>query len=174
MRNFRKQRVCFTGHRPEKLHASEASVIQALGTKIRQAVEDGFCTFITGMARGTDIWAAEIVLQLRESNPGLHLVCAVPYKGFEARWSADWQKRYNDVLQSADIVRYICGDRYSAESFQARNEWMVDRSARVIAAFNGEPGGTLNTIRYAEKTGVPVVKLDFHEAVAEKPRLFFF
>lgn len=36
---------------------------------------------------------------------------------------------------------------------------MVDRASKVIAVYNGEPGGTRNTIRYAEKKAVPVVFL---------------
>ena len=41
-------------------------------------------------------------------------------------------------------------------SYQIRNEWMVDHSARVIAVYNDEPGGTRNTIQYAEIQGVNV------------------
>jgi len=37
---------------------------------------------------------------------------------------------------------------------------MVDHSARLIAVFNGEPGGTRNTIAYAKMTGVMVVNVD--------------
>ena len=33
---------------------------------------------------------------------------------------------------------------------------MVDRSSRVIAAYNGESGGTKNTIRYANSKNVEV------------------
>ncbi len=55
-------------------------------------------------------------------------------------------------------MRYICPD-YSKGAFQKRNEWMVDRSSRVIAFYNGESGGTRNTIRYAESKGVQVINL---------------
>ena len=41
-----------------------------------------------------------------------------------------------------------------------RNEWMVDRSARVIAVYNGEAGGTRNTIAYAAKKNVTVRQID--------------
>lgn len=46
--------------------------------------------------------------------------------------------------------------RYKAQ-YQIRNEWMVDHSARLIAAFNGESGGTKNTIDYATRKGVETV-----------------
>ena len=62
-------------------------------------------------------------------------------------------------MKKADEVHYIC-DGYTSFAYQKRNEWMVDRSSRVIAVYNGEAGGTRNTIRYAEKKGVPIVFLD--------------
>ena len=155
---LRKHRCCFTGHRPEKLHKPEAKIKEDLEAAILQAVDNGFVTFIYGMARGVDIWAAEIVLRLRESNPAIHLVAASPYRGFESRWSADWQDRYYSILQQANLVRFICPG-YSHDCFQRRNEWMVDRSSRVIAVFNGESGGTRNTIEYAERNNTEITVL---------------
>lgn len=60
-------------------------------------------------------------------------------------------------MRRADIVKYVCKG-YSRACFQIRNEWMVDHSKRVIAIYNGQPGGTKNTIEYAERVGVYVVK----------------
>lgn len=147
---LRLHRCCFTGHRPEKLHKPEEQVKHDLEVAIQQAIADGFITFISGMARGVDIWATQIVLRERAKNPAIHLVAAVPYKGFESRWQARWQQEYNFILQYADLVKYICPG-YSQDCFQRRNEWMVNRSARVIAVYNGEPGGTKNTIEYAQR-----------------------
>ena len=153
---LRLHRCCFTGHRPEKLTRPEAEIKKDLEEAILQAIDDGFVTFITGMARGVDIWAGEIVLQLRKYNPNLHLIAASPYDGFESRWSADWQQRYKDILDQADLVRFVCKG-YSKACFQIRNEWMVDRSARVIAVYNGKAGGTRNTIEYAHQSNILTV-----------------
>ena len=155
---LRLHRCCFTGHRPEKLIRSEAEIKKDLEAAILQAINDGFVTFITGMARGVDIWAAEMVLQLRKQNPNLHLITASPYEGFESRWTEDWKVRYNTVMEQADLIRYVCKG-YSKACFQIRNEWMVDRSARVIAVYNGEPGGTRNTIEKKKKNKVECFKI---------------
>lgn len=155
---LRLHRCCFTGHRPEKLNRSEAEIKKAMEAAILQAINDGFVTFITGMARGVDIWAGEIVLQLRKQNPNLHLIAASPYEGFESRWSTDWQRRYNSILEQADLVRFVCKG-YSKACFQIRNEWIVNKSARVIAVYNGEPGGIRNTIEYAERNKVECFKI---------------
>ncbi len=144
----RQHTCCFTGHRPEKLNKPETEVIAWLETEIRKAIGDGFVTFISGMARGVDIWAAETVLRLRNAGEPIHLICASPFQGFEKSWSDDWKSRYEAVLDQADIVKFICKG-YSRACFQIRNEWMVDRSSRVLAVFSEEPGGTKNTIAYA-------------------------
>ena len=149
----RQYRVCFTGHRPEKLKVPEAQVKSSLQKEICQAIADGLTVFITGMARGVDIWAAEIVIQLRNAGEPIKLMCACPYDGFEKSWSQDWKDRYNAILEQADHTVYIC-KHYSKSCFQIRNEWMVDHSARVIAVFNGERGGTKNTIDYAKRKSI--------------------
>ena len=155
----RMHRVCFTGHRPEKLTRDEKSVMKDLEKEIRKAVSDGLNVFITGMARGVDIWAAQIVLKLRDEGCNVRLICTCPYEGFERSWSQEWQKAYREILTVADFVKYVCNG-YGPACFQIRNEWMVNHSARVIAVYNGENGGTKNTMDYAMKVGVPVVRIE--------------
>ena len=148
--------ACFTGHRPEKLKRMQWLIKRELKKEILRAVDDGIEVFISGMAQGVDIWAAEIVLALRDSGKPVKLICASPFRGFEARWSEEWKSRYNAIMAAADHTVYVCKG-YSRSCFQIRNEWMVDRSARVIAVYNGEAGGTKNTLLYAIKQGVSIV-----------------
>ena len=80
MENNKKQhRCCFTGHRPNKLNYSESEIKLLLEKAIDSAISNGYVTFITGMAEGVDIWAAEIVLEKKKQNDALHLICAVPH-----------------------------------------------------------------------------------------------
>ena len=155
----RMHRACFTGHRPEKLTRTEKDIVRDLEKEIRQAIADGLSVFITGMARGVDIWAAQIVLSLRNSGYDIKLICACPYDGFESGWSKDWQKQYKEILAAADYVKYVC-EGYSRSCFQIRNEWMVNHAARVIAVFNGEKSDTKNTKDYAATAGIPVVRIE--------------
>ena len=153
-----EQWACFTGHRPEKLHRTEADIRRDLRQETERAIREGIRGFISGMARGVDIWAAQIVLELRDGGQPVRLMCACPYPGFDRRWSREWQRQYREILASADGVTHVC-ESYRPACFQLRNQWMVDRSARVIAVFNGEKGGTKNTVAYAEKMGVPVFSI---------------
>ena len=143
-KNLRK--YCFTDHRPEKLAISEAEAKTLLRKKIyEQIIQYGKREFITGMSRGVDIWAAEIVLEAKRNFSDLaadiKLIAALPYSGFEDKWDQEWKNRYSRIIREADYVIEI-SQKYFRECYQRRNEWMVDHSSLVIALWNGKPGGT--------------------------------
>ena len=96
---LRSHRCCFTGHRPEKLKRSEEEIKNGLEEAILKAIHDGYTTFITGMARGVDIWAGQIVLRLRQSNPNLRLIAALPYPDCDTRLV----NTFSDNLLSRDF-----------------------------------------------------------------------
>ena len=155
----RLHRCCFTGHRPEKLKKSESELGRLLEQEIQKAVDLGFTTFISGGAKGTDIIAAEIVLRVRQSDPRLKLICALPHEGFGEHWERAWTERFHRVLNEADLVRYVSRD-FSYASYQVRNEWMVRHSTLVIAVYNGGKGGTKNTLAFAKAQNIPCVIIE--------------
>ena len=151
----RKRRCCFIGHRPQKLTRPVDDIKVDLENEILGTIKDGYTTFITGMAYGTDIWAGNIVVRLKDRFPELKLIAAVPFPGFADKWTDEWQQKFEKLLKAADFVK-IVNKEYSKDAFQARNEWMVNHSSRVIAVYDGKAGGTRNTIQYAWKNHVPV------------------
>ena len=155
---LRKHRCCFTGHRPNKMDMTEEEIKPLLEKAIDDAVAEGYITFITGMAQGTDIWAAEIVLDRKLVNKDIHLICALPHPGFENRRSVAEKERFNNIIANADLVKMI-NEHYFKSCYQIRNEWMVDRSNLVIAVFNGSKSGTKNTVDYAKRKSVKIVNV---------------
>ena len=153
--DFRRNCVCFTGHRPEKLTLPEEAVKAGLEQQIIQAIANGYTTFITGMAKGVDLWAGKIVADLRDNGLPIKLICAVPYPGFGKGWAPEWSSLYQKIIGKEDLVETVCSG-YNKGCFMARNKWMVDHSNLVIAVFNGKKGGTKNTIDYANKQDVEV------------------
>ena len=156
---MRMNRCCFTGHRSGKLNRKESEICADLESEIRVAINKGFQVFITGMARGTDIWAGEIVLKLRNEGFPVKLICALPFPGFDRSLADDWKQRYRQLSDAADQIQFV-SPAYRPSCFRVRNEWMVNRSALVIAVYNGTRGGTNNTIKYAQKCGVSVSIID--------------
>ena len=151
--------VCFTGHRPEKMFSGNdnielkvALLKRSIRTHIECAISDGYTDFISGMARGADIFFAEIVLYLKKTHPEIRLICAVPFPSQGDGFSRQWRNRYNSIIADCDEKVAVC-ESYSKQSYILRNKYMVDRSQRVIAVFNGTPGGTAGTVSYARSNG---------------------
>lgn len=149
------QCCAFTGHRPEKVVGYEGKIIVELRKEILKAVDAGYTIFLTGMSRGTDLWAADIIIHLRRYNHNLKLIGIIPYDGFDEKWSVDWKKHYKLVRKELDGL-YVASKEYSPNVYQQRNHLLVDHASMVIAVFNGDSGGTFNTIRYAQKKGTTI------------------
>lgn len=147
---------CFTGHRPDKLNLSESECKEKLKIYIEKAINDGFKTFISGMAKGIDVWAGEVVLELKKTYPDISLFLAYPFNGFN-KGTTYKEKALIDYLKKSSSGKKVLQPSYSKSSFQKRNMWMVDNSSLVLAFYNGTPGGTLNTINYAKKQNTEVI-----------------
>ena len=155
----RKELCCaFTGHRPEKLSMPEYEVRQLLEEGIINAYNDGYRVFISGAAKGTDLWAADIVLRLREKHKEVKLICAIPFPSRENSRAKPEQDDYSRIVSSADEVVCVC-DHYFKGCFQLRNKWMIDRASRLIAVWNGQAGGTKNAVIYAKRSGIEIINL---------------
>jgi uncharacterized phage-like protein YoqJ len=144
---------CFTGHRPQKLHQEEKEVREGLEAAVRQAYTDGYRCFISGMAMGVDLWAGEAVIKLKSLYPDVLLIAAIPYPGQEKHFPREWKEMYAEVLSGCDHAE-ILSEEYRKGVFALRDRWMVDHSSRIIAVYNGEPGGTALTIAYAKREGL--------------------
>ena len=153
-----KHACSFTGHRPEKLDMRPNRVISWLEQEIGNAVDAGYTDFISGMQRGVDIWAAEIVLKLKAEEKPVKLIAACAWNGMEDRWEQNWQERYKAILKEADKIVYV--SKYPGRAaFFGRNHWMVDHSSRLIGVYTGAPGGTKETVWYAKNNGLDVVTI---------------
>ena len=159
---------CFTGHRPQKLpwgfDESDARCLelkQRLRSAIMLAITHGKTMFYTGMAMGTDIWTAEIVLELREElhEPCIRLVAVIPHSGQEAKYPDDFKQRYRRILSEAD-ERIVLQEHYTDGCMQRRNRYMVDNSSMLIAVYSGNGGGTGYTFDYAKDRGLQIIWID--------------
>lgn len=154
-----RKTCCFTGHRPEQLpfkfdeqHPDCVRLRELLRKEIERLVtEEGVSHFITGMTLGIDQMCAELVLELKESQPQVTLECAIPYEEQAANWTVPQRERYFDIIVRSDKENQIQGV-YSKDCMSRRNRYMVERSGHVLAVWDGAArSGTGQTIRYARE-----------------------
>lgn len=157
-------KCAFTGHRPQSLpfrfnETDERciSLKQKLRTEIVRMIEDeGADYFISGMAIGIDMYAAEIVLDLKDANyPDIKLECAVPCESQQEKWAKALQERYAANVAKCD-KRTLLQKEYTPGCMEKRNRYMVDQADALIAVWDGRPSGTGKTIRYAMEKNKPI------------------
>lgn len=161
----REKTACFTGHRPEKFPFNtdialfEKMFRAVLFLHISDAAAAGYDTFISGMQRGMDIWAAQEVLRYKAKDPAIKLFCVSPF--YNERFHRDEADRheYEEIAASCDRFIALRQD-YSVECYSVRNRFMADRSSLVIAAASDRQSGTWQTLNYARRQGLKVDLID--------------
>jgi uncharacterized phage-like protein YoqJ len=149
----REHTLCFTGHRYYNGSAEEQ-----LALAIETAYGDGYRVFISGMAEGFDLAAAEAILKLKESQPNIALVAAVPFSGQAKGFSPTDKARYEVILAMADQI-VILREHYTHGCYWERDDWMVEHSRRVICWYDSSGGGTRYTVRAALAAGLDIVNI---------------
>ena len=155
----------FTGYRLQKLPFSFderdprfLSLSRRLYAEVEMLILEGYTHFISGGAIGFDLLAAEAVLSLRKRYPWGVLEVAIPCDGQDTLWDPAWRSRRQCVLREADIITRT-GREYTPRVMQTRNEYMVQRADLLMACYDGQRGGTENTLRYAERLGRHIIVL---------------
>ena len=157
---------CFTGHRESKLpwrSAEQDERCMDLKKRIFDVVEavytSGIRHYISGMANGCDMFFGEAVIKLKEIYPDVTLEAAIPYAGQADHWRDSLKARYDAIIKSADYHTLVCRG-YTYDCMKRRNRYMVDNSSVIIAAYNGESGGTQQTLLYAMRQKIEIIELE--------------
>lgn len=163
-------RVCaFTGHRPQNLpfrfDESDKRCV-ALKKQLRDLIiqlieQHDVAHFISGMAIGVDMYAAEIVLDLKAKYPHITLEAAIPCETQAVKWSEPLRERYFKIAEQCDKETML-QKQYTPDCMQKRNRYMVDRADVLLAVWDGTPSGTGSTIQYAKTQGKTVWILSPH------------
>lgn len=144
-----------TGHRPIKLGGYGVGTQNRLTKLAMDYLKDNTPDrIISGMALGWDTAWARAGLAL-----DIPVIAAVPFKGQESTWPDESQDIYNMILSRCAEVVFVCTPGYEPWKMQTRNEYMIDASNKVIALWDGSPGGTANCIKYAQSINRPIVNL---------------
>lgn len=157
----------FTGHRPQNLpfglNEEDERCTKLKKTLREQTIRvienEGVTHFITGMAIGVDMYAAEIVLGLKAAYPGVTLECAIPYENQAEKWQEPLRDRYFEIAAGCDRETML-QKHYTKDCMGRRDRYMIDRADILIAVWDGSHGATGRTVGYALRQGKTVVVID--------------
>lgn len=153
MKGYSFRTVAFTGHRDY-----DGCADARLDVLLEGLYGEGFRTFLSGMAVGFDLAAAEAVLRLRALHGDVRLVAVVPFPGQAARFPARDRARYEAVLCAADRTEVVC-PRYVPECYARRNDRLVEEASLLVAWYDGRRGGTHYTVGKARRERLATINL---------------
>ena len=159
---------CFTGHRPQNLLCGfneSHPICLKIKYQLRRLIiglikKKNVTHFISGAALGVDMWAMEIILELKKQYSNITLEAAVPCRSQPNKWNIELKEKYKKLLSKCDKIT-ILQEHYTNNCMIKRNKYMVDKSDFVIAVWNGTwTSGTGSTIKYALYFEKPVYYID--------------
>lgn len=77
-------------------------------------IENGTEWFVITGQLGIELWAGEIVLELKEDYPEISLAVLLPYTGFAEKWSESNKSTFEEVIHQADYVNYTSNKDYES------------------------------------------------------------
>lgn len=155
--------VSFSGYRPEKFEfdldencGEYIELVDFLREKIIELIEKKYKTFYIGGCDGFDLLVGRILYGLKYIYD-IDIIIAMPYRSFGNKFSNKWKDILKELMAVSDIV-YV-NEKYNYGCYQKRNEYMVNHSQILVVYYNGKKGGTLNTIKYANKLGKEIINI---------------
>lgn len=173
--------VCVTGHReravipykgdPENLDITRTAVRMMLGRYIDIVMKKGYTTLLSGLAEGTDLWAADHVLKRKRYSKETRLIGVMPFLEHCSKFSAESMETLRLIERFADLLITTNNDpnitygkikRASTDPnlYRTRNRYLVENSSIMIAFYNSSNlpySGTGQTVRLARQAEMPIL-----------------
>lgn len=147
--------VCtFAGHREVFLSSVNQDIDNAL-SELVQSEDDNM--FYSGGMGDFDFMCEAAVRRLKKRCPHLNirLNLVLPYMTNQINRDKDYyESRFDNIIIPMDLM----GVHYKA-AIKKRNRWMVDQADKILAYVYRDFGGAFDTIKYALRTGKPVLNL---------------
>lgn len=144
----------FAGHR----EVYQTKIDERIETAVYNLLQtDSEFTFYTGGMGYFDKKCASAVRAAKRKYPGkkIRLALVLPYMSNRLNTDKEYYQYYYDEII---IPTVLAGVHYKA-AITMRNRWLVDRVDCVIAYVYRDFGGALETVKYAQKQGKPVINL---------------
>lgn len=77
-------------------------------------IENGTEWFIITGQLGIELWAGEVVLELKEEYPEANLAVLLPFTGFGENWNETNKTMFEEVIHKADYVNYTSNKDYES------------------------------------------------------------
>lgn len=130
-----KRTICFDGPIYDNLQyevdENSKEYKQIMINLIDSLIKEGECEFLSGVRRGIEMLAAEIILDKMEVYPNISLTCICPYEEQPTYWTEDHRERYFTIHQLCSKL-IMLNKHYEIDCFQKLDNYLLDQCDTVI------------------------------------------
>lgn len=96
--------------------------------RLKSYIENGVEWFVITGQLGIELWAGEILIEMREDYPEAHLAVLLPYTSFGEKWNDTNRGLLEKVLHQADYVNYTSNKEYESPKQLNANQMFTIRN----------------------------------------------
>lgn len=82
--------------------------------RLVQYIENGVEWFVITGQLGIELWAGEVLLELKEEYPEVSLAVLLPFTGFGENWNETNKTMFEEIIHQADYVNYTSNKDYES------------------------------------------------------------
>lgn len=116
----------------------------ALRKRILQLLDEGLEWILISGQIGIELWAGEVVLELKDEEYEIKLGFIPPFEKQSERWQEASQLKYEELTSAADFYKPLYAGPYKAPyQFRAKNKWLTEKSDGALILLDVEGEGSV-------------------------------
>ncbi|MEN1985721.1 DUF1273 domain-containing protein [Paenibacillus hubeiensis] len=139
--------LLITGYRAHELqifgqkHEGIPFIKKTIASRLVPLVEDGLEWVLTPGQYGVDLWACEVVMELKKEYPHLKLSIITAFLNPEEQWKEDKQEYYRSILTGVDYYGAVSRQPYVGPwQFTARDDLLLRKSDGLLLVYDEDAG----------------------------------
>jgi len=148
------KRVLITGYKATELgifslkHPGIEIIKKALRKQLIALLDEGLEWAIVSGQWGVELWAAEVVLELRASYKQLNLAVITPFLEQDENWKEEKKALYRSVIGNANYVNSVTNTKYDGPwQFKEKDRFLLRNSDGLILLYDEENDGSPKYIK---------------------------
>lgn len=168
--------AAISGYKPFELgifklnHPAIPYIKKAIRNSLKELLEEGLEWVLISGQLGTELWAAEVVYELRETEDAdLKLAFITPFLEQEASWSESNKEWYESIQMEADFIDSVSHRPYEKPwQFRLKNQFFIEKSDVLLLFYDPEKQGSPKFIydtakHYQEKHEYEIRTIQFYD-----------
>lgn len=179
------KRLVVTGYKQHELgifdekHPGIQFIKKALENRLVDLLDDGLEWVIISGQLGVELWAAEVVIDLKNTYSHLKLAVITPFKEQEKNWNEANKAKFETIITKADYTVSLTSIPYEAPwQFIEKDKFLMRNSDGMLIVYDEENEGSPKFIKksankYAERSNYSVLTIsaDDLQIIAEEEQM---